>query len=137
MIFTNKSELLEYINATLTEDVTNIEIELKLPPAPDMLIETALSFLSTAPKVKTKVITTDQNIIYVENAEYIEGCCGTGKLKLLGREVLINMCECEGNLNVNLNIAINETMYYNVPFHVKLKSNDTDILMELNTSKLK
>lgn len=136
MIFKNKSDLVNYITSTILEDAQNIEIVLPTPKCETcdinspILFEADLSFLSGSPKVKANIIAEEFNIIYVENAEYIEGCCGTGKITVLGRELLMNMCEHDGHLNVNLNIAINEQTYYNVPFNVKLKQN-TDVVLSL------
>lgn len=132
MIFKNKTALLEYISSTILEDAENIEVVVSTPKCCEsckidssVLLEANLSFISDSPKIKVKVINEDANIIYVDNAEYIEGCCGTGKITVMGRELLMNMCEHDGHLNVNLNIAINEQTYYNVPFNVKLKHDDT------------
>ncbi len=145
MIFTNKQKLLEFIQSHIADDMVDIKLELYLPIlenkkeevksdcgcSPKTLTEVYLPFLNDSPKVKSSFNENDDNILYVDNAEYTKDFCGTGKLQFLNRELLINMCESENKLTINLNIKINEQLHYNVPFTVKLKE-DTDTVVKLS-----
>lgn len=133
MLFANKKALLEYIESNFS-DSEAIVVEIENTKSctncniTQPLVETNLTFLSDNPKIVANIIESDHNILYVDNAEYSTNCCGTGELHLLERKLLVNMCDMDGVLKVNLDVAINGKLCHNVPFIVKLKEHNKPII---------
>lgn len=61
----------------------------------------------------------EENILFVEDFEYIENSCSTARIKLNEKIIWLNVCDAEGASKVNLDVAINEKNFYNVPFIIK------------------
>jgi hypothetical protein len=66
----------------------------------------------------------DENILFVEYVEGTRDFCGAGKVNLLGREIMTNLCESDGTAYVKLSIDINGKILENVQF--KLQAADAD-----------
>lgn len=91
--------------------------------------------LSDSPKINCN-LTESHNEIYVESVDVIKDACGTGRIKLLGRTVLMNVCESNNEVHVNFDIEINGKEYADVPFIVKL-TEDNKTYITINKEYLK
>jgi len=94
-------------------------------------MEAKLLTLMEAPKIDCKVIESE-SIIYVDLVDVIKGSCGTGRLQLLDREILVNVCESENVVHVNLDLEVNGKKLSNIPFIVKLNEGSGKTHIELN-----
>lgn len=95
-----------------------------------------LESLIDAPEIKHELIDGEENIIFVEAVDVIKDACGTGKLELFGRSLLLNMCEMENTVHVNLDVSVNGKSFSNVPFIVKLITDEKDPYIKLSKSIL-
>ena len=96
---------------------------------------TKITSLFDAPIIRNEIIDSDDNIIFVESVDVIKDACGTGKLEIFGKTVLLNMCEMEDTIHVNLDLAIDGKDFSKVPFTVKLT--ETIPYIKLSKSLLK
>jgi hypothetical protein len=96
-------------------------------------IDIELSFLSDSPKVKARI--GESNIFYVDNLELNENICMPVKLTILGRSILVNICNENNVAHATLSIALDSEHRYNVLFEVKKKENN-NFLLELTRNTI-
>jgi hypothetical protein len=68
---------------------------------------------------------SDENILFVESVEGTKDFCGAGRVNLLGREIMTNLCESDGTAYVKLSIDINDKIVENVLFKLQAASPET------------
>jgi hypothetical protein len=68
---------------------------------------------------------SDDNILFVESVEGSRDFCGAGKVNLLGREIMTNLCESDGTAYVKLSIDINDKIVENVLFKLQAATSET------------
>lgn len=85
-------------------------------------VSVKLLSLMDAPKIDC-TLTESENVIYVDSLDVIKGFCGTGRIGLLDKEILINVCESDNVVRVNLDLSVNNKKLSNVQFMVKLTEN--------------
>lgn len=93
-----------------------------------------IASLFDSPSIEHKE-SMNEHEIHVNAYDAIKDACGTGKIELLGRTVLLNICESEDSVHVNLDIEVDGHAYNNVPFTVKL-TEGTDCYIMLNKTLL-
>ena len=71
----------------------------------------------------------NENELYVNSYDAIENACGTGRIDLLGRTMLLSICESENKVHVNLDIEVDGKGYSSVPFTVKLTESEDCYIM--------
>lgn len=123
------------ISITITESVKESACACHAKPVNESVSDSTvvkLTSLSDSPVIQhylTEAI--QENEIYVKSVEVIPDACGTGKLELFDRAILVNVCESQGVVHVNLDLEINGKEYNKVPFVVKLTENAP--YLKLNT----
>lgn len=74
--------------------------------------DVAFMMLHDSPSVTFK--SGDHSILVVEDLNYISGCCSSAKIKLLNRELNVNICENENGLPISkFTVMINGQLYDN------------------------
>lgn len=66
-----------------------------------------------------------ENILYVESVEGNKDFCGAGRVNVLGREIMTNLCESDGTAYVSLSIDIDGKLLENVSFKLQASDNLT------------
>lgn len=129
MKFNNIDELLRYIiseNVNLQyTDITfalNESIKSETLPKVENLEIKIISFFDS-PSIKG--IVENENILYVDMVEGNKNICGSGKVNVLGREIMTNLCESDGTAYVKLSIDINGKILENVQFKLQAAGVDT------------
>jgi hypothetical protein len=124
-----------HINISVTESVKESACACHAKPVIESVsdnITVKLTSLSDSPVIKHYLTEANQeNEIYVKSVEVIPDACGTGKLELFDRTILVNVCESQGIVHVNLDLEVNGKEYNKVPFVVKLTENTP--YLKLNT----
>lgn len=92
-----------------------------------------ITSLSDRPNIKSE-ITESENEIFVKSVDVIKDACGTGKIEILGREVLMNVCESDNIVHANFDIEVDGKTYSQVPFVVRLTEGEQYV--KLNKNKL-
>jgi len=64
----------------------------------------------------------DENILYVDSYEAVKDYCGTGKINVFGKTLVVNMCEMNDVAQTQMSIDINGVSSYNVDFKLRLLS---------------
>jgi hypothetical protein len=64
----------------------------------------------------------DENILYVDSYEAVKDYCGTGKINVFGKTLVVNMCEMDNVAQTKMSIDINGVYSYNVDFKLRLLS---------------
>jgi hypothetical protein len=77
-----------------------------------------ITTLAEAPAIDAEL--GSENEIYVQSADVIKDACGTGSISVLGRKILMNVCEMDNVIHASLDIEVNGKEYTKVPFVVKL-----------------
>lgn len=93
-----------------------------------------LTSLFDAPLI-THELTESTNEIFVKAVDVIKDSCGTGRIEILGRSILMNICESDNTIHANFDIEIDGTEYTKVPFVVKLT--ESEAYLKLNKKSLK
>lgn len=97
------------------------------------ILSVKLLTLLDSPEIDCK-LSESESVIYVNDLDVIKNSCGTGRLEILGREILINVCESANVVHVNLDLEVNNKKLPNTPFIVKLTEGKSRI--ELNNKFL-
>lgn len=132
MYFDNIKQLLEYIeNEELDLSQYNIRFikEDRLPVNTDDVDNpknVSISFMSLSDKPVMEAAIGDENILYVESFESIPNACGVGKIQFMGKTLLTNICEMDGESHITLPIDIDNKGIYNVTFKLKELSEKSD-----------
>lgn len=69
----------------------------------------------------------DDNVLYVDSFEALKDSCGTGKISVLGRDMVTNLCEMDGEAHIMLSVDFLDKTNYNVDFKIKLISEQDGI----------
>jgi hypothetical protein len=133
MRFKTLEELVKYIiSEPINLEYTNIEfnpyeeISNEIKATKDDVkesYEAKITSLFDSPSVQVSF--ADENLLFVESVEGVRGFCGAGKVTLLGREIMTNLCESDGTAYVKLSIDINGKIVENVSFKLQAATEET------------
>lgn len=150
MKFNNSDELIQYIK-TIGENIVNFDIafspivedQTPLPEVviPDIISEAHVSLLSLSnnPKILSKIDESiSEHTLQVSDYSSVPFSCSTGKVSILDRTILTNICESDDSGPViYLDISVNGDTHHNVPFKLnKTVGDSSDYIMQLNPKLL-
>lgn len=92
------------------------------PPTPEK-IQVRIKTFFDSPKMNG--IFEEENIIFVESVAGNKNICGAGKVNILGREILTNLCESDGTAYVKLSIDLDGKILENVLFKLQASTPET------------
>lgn len=76
--------------------------------------DVTINSLSDTPTIQFEV--SDRNCIAVDDFEFIDGTCATQNVTLMGRTILMNICDDGDGATIKLDIEIDGKFLKQVPF---------------------
>jgi hypothetical protein len=139
MKFENLEKLLKYI-ITENIDLAHSEVEFKssiveaIEDEPvTVSTKVTIDCLSESPIIN--VVYGSDNVLYVDSYESLKNACGSGKISLLGKEIMTNLCEMDNEAHVTLPINF-EDGTKNIEFKLAISCNDGEIIQLAKNNEL-
>lgn len=83
-------------------------------PPERTVVDVTINSLSDSPSIQFEV--GDTNMIAVDDFEYIDGACATQNVTLLGRTILMNICDNGDGPSIKLDVEFDGKFLKQVPF---------------------
>lgn len=129
----SEEQISEIFNSKVEPIVESKKIEESSQPSIITEARVFITTLASAPEVMAKV--GDENVIYVESCECIPNFCGSAKIEFMGSSLYMNICDLDNVKKINLNLALEGKMLYDIPFVIKEKK-DTEAFLQITEDLL-
>lgn len=86
-------------------------------------VDVTINSLSDTPSVQFEA--GEDNTISVDDFEYIDGACATQNVSLLGRTILMNICDDGNGPSIKLDIELDGKFLKQVPFKLNKDGKNT------------
>ena len=132
MKFENLEELVKYI-VTENINIKYSDIKFETDVAEPVKVEESdtvsvtLDCFYESPTIEAKY--GDEAILYVESFEAFKNACGTGKITMMGKEIIANLCEMDDQAHVTLPVTL-PSGKKDVDFRLQIAKSD-DVLVQL------